>query len=196
MKKSILFFAFMIAFVVAAQAQGPTFGLRAGVNYAGISGDEAGDLDRVFGFHAGVLAKFYMSYDSFFVIQPEVLFSRKGAENENDDLKIQLSYIDIPVLGRVNAGFLYFEGGPQLSVRIGGNIRGDQNDLVDSDDLHFFRRTGFGYVAGVGLAATPLGLSVGLRYNGEISTLNNTDNIPNIRNNWFMLTLSYAIQRK
>lgn len=196
MKKIFVSFALLLLIVVTAQAQSPRFGVRAGANYSGISGDNVDDLDMVYGFHAGVTSQFFVTPDSFFSIQPEILFSQKGAEQEEDDFRLKLSYIDIPVLARINAGPFYFEGGPQISARIGDDIRSDRDDAIHIYDREIIRRTSFGYVAGVGLATTKLGLSIGVRYNGEISNINNNDNIPNIRSNVFMLTLSYLLPGK
>lgn len=196
MKKIFVFFAFVMVTVVAAQAQ-PRFGVRAGANYSGISGDNVDNLERMFGFHAGVTSQFYVTPDTFLTLHPEILYSQKGAEYEETGFKVELDYIDVPVLARINAGPLYFEGGPQLSVRIKDEIISDKDDpvyLYKPDQL--LRRTSFSYVAGVGLTATPLGLSIGVRYNGEVSNINNNDNIPNIRSNWFMLTVSYLLPRK
>ncbi|MFD3002129.1 porin family protein [Pontibacter toksunensis] len=196
MKKFFVFFAFVIVTIVAAQAQ-PRFGVRAGANYSGISGDNVDNLDRVFGFHAGITSQFYVTPDTFLTIHPEILYSQKGAEYEATGFKVRLDYIDLPVLARINAGPLYFEGGPQLSFRIKEEINSDADDpvyLYKPDQL--LRRGSFSYVAGVGLAATPLGLSIGVRYNGEISNINNNDDIQNIRSNWFMLTVSFLLPSK
>ncbi|MHA6249821.1 porin family protein [Pontibacter sp. CAU 1760] len=190
MKKTILFFAFILTTVVAAQAQTPRFGIRAGANYSGLSGDDpTAYSDRMFGFHAGVISQFSLSSDNFFAIQPEVLFSKKGAESKDDNRKIKLSYIDVPVLAKINAGPLYFEGGPQVSFRIGGDIEEGGNNVIDN--LDFYKATSFGYAAGVGLASTPLGLSIGVRYNGDVSKLNDDTNISDRRNDVFMLTVGY-----
>lgn len=194
MKKTFLFFAFMIAIVVAVQAQAPRFGVRLGANYSGISGDDIDNLDRIYGFHAGITSRFIVTPDSFLTIQPEILYSQKGAENEDSNFELRLDYIDVPVLARINAGPIYFEGGPQLSVRIRDELTADRDDFITRDEL--LRRTSFGYAAGVGFSATRLGLSIGVRYNGEISQLNNNDDIPNIRSDLFMLTVSYLFPAK
>lgn len=189
MKKFLIFFALTVATVVAAQAQAPRFGFRAGANYAGISGSTVNNLDRVYGFHAGVTSQFYISPDSFLTLHPEILFSQRGAEREVDNFELRLGYIDVPVLARINAGPIYFEGGPQFSVRIRDELTADRNDVIYRRET--LRRAGFGYVAGVGFAATRLGLNIGVRYNGEVSNLNNTDDVPNIRSNLFQLTVSF-----
>ncbi|MBC5994691.1 porin family protein [Pontibacter cellulosilyticus] len=191
MKKTILLFVFAIVTTLTAQAQmqAPGVGIRAGANYSGFSGDDADNLDRMFGFHAGLTSQFYLTSDNFFAIQPELLFSTKGAESKDDTFKYKISYLDVPVLARINAGPLYFEGGPQASFRIGGDI--ESNNVNIDDDLDQFKRTSFGYAAGIGLAATSLGLSIGVRYNGDISKLNENDNVSDARNDVFMLTLAY-----
>lgn len=189
MKKSILLLVFAVTTMVAAHAQGPRIGIRAGVNYAGFGGSDADNLDRVWGGHGGLTANFPMSADNFFSIQPEILFSMKGAETKDDITKIKVNYLDVPVLGRINAGPLYFEGGPQVSVRISGDV--EQNGTNVQDNLDDFKRTSFGYAAGIGLSATPLGLSIGVRYNGDVSKLYDDSSAPNYRNDVFMLTLGY-----
>ncbi|GHA67828.1 porin family protein [Pontibacter akesuensis] len=189
MKKTLLFFVFILTTVIAAQAQGPKIGVRVGANYAGFSGDDADNLDRVFGFHAGLTSQFAITSDNFLAIQPEILFSQKGAEDDDNNFKVKLNYIDVPVLARVNAGPLYFEAGPQVSFRLGGDIESGNTTI---DDLDFYKKTSFGYAAGVGLASTPLGLSLGVRYNGDISKLNDNAELSDTRNDLFMLTLGYT----
>ncbi|OKL41214.1 porin family protein [Pontibacter flavimaris] len=187
MKKTLLLFVFMLATVFAANAQAQ-LGVRVGANYAGLTGDETSASDRMFRFHAGLISRFYLTTDEFFAIQPELLFSQKGGESEDDDFKIKLSYIDVPVLAHINAGPIFFEAGPQVSFRVGGDI--EVNGTNIDDDLDQFKRTSLGYAAGVGFAA-PMGLTVGVRYNGDISQLNDDDNAPEYRNSVFMLTLGY-----
>ncbi|MEJ8804528.1 porin family protein [Pontibacter sp. H249] len=191
MKKilTLVLLALITTVTAQAQMQAPGIGIRAGANYSGFNGDDVDNLDRMFGFHAGLTSQFYLTSDNFFAIQPELLFSTKGAESDDDTFKYKISYIDVPVLARVNAGPLYFEGGPQASFRIGGDI--ESNGINIDDDLDQFKRTSFGYAAGIGLSATPLGLSVGVRYNGDISKLYDNANVSDARNNVFMLTLAY-----
>ncbi|MCJ8164818.1 PorT family protein [Pontibacter sp. E15-1] len=192
MKKTLLLFAFILTTVVAAQAQTPRFGVRVGANYSGLTGDDPTDYsDRMFGFHAGITSQIALTSDNFLSLQPEVLFSKKGAESKDDNRKIKLSYIDVPVLAKVNAGPLYFEAGPQVSFRIGGDIEEGGNNVVD--DLDFYKATSFGYAAGIGLASTPLGLSIGVRYNGDVSKLNDDASVSDRRNDVFMLTVGYML---
>lgn len=177
----------LLVTTLSAQAQ-VSFGLRLGANYSGLSGDDTdviGDPDRILGAHAGLTANIMLSGDNFFSVQPELLFSMKGAEN--DDSELRLYYIDVPVLARVNTGLLYFEGGPQLSVNVGDN---QDVDGFDTD----FKTLGLGYVAGIGVG-TPLGVSLGVRYNGDFSKLFDEGDAK-IYNDVFMLTLGYTFGRR
>ncbi|NDK57539.1 porin family protein [Pontibacter fetidus] len=179
--KKLLLLVFAFATTMAAQAQ-VGFGLRVGANYSDFRGDNAPEnTDRIFGAHAGLTANIPVSADNFFSVQPEALFSMKGAKGTDD---LRLYYVDIPVLARVNTGLLYFEAGPQLSVNVGDNV---DNDAIIQPD---YRRTGLGYVAGLGIG-TPLGVSVGVRYNSDISKLFDEGDAE-VYNDVFMLTLGYA----
>ncbi|GAB3822852.1 hypothetical protein GCM10028895_28400 [Pontibacter rugosus] len=190
MKKTLLLVLFTLTTVFAAQAQ-TRFGVKVGANYSGFEGDRADNIgyERRFGFHAGVMANFPV-VDDFFSIKPEILYSQKGAKLDDlEEIKFRLGYIDVPVLAQINAGPLYFEVGPQVSFRIQDKIEFDNSSIdIDSDDL---KRTILGYAAGIGLASTPLGLSIGVRYNSDISTLYDSDDDANFRNGVFMLSLGY-----
>ncbi|AKD05508.1 hypothetical protein PKOR_04150 [Pontibacter korlensis] len=190
MKKTLLLLTLLLTLTTVFTAEAQTrFGVKVGVNYSGFEGDDADDADRRFGFHAGVMA--YMPVvEDFFAIKPEILYSQKGAEFEDlANLKFRLSYVDVPVLAQINAGPLYFEAGPQVSFRVQDKVEVDDASYdVDSDAL---KRTSFGYAAGIGLASTPLGLSVGVRYNADFTKLYEDDNAGNVRNSVFMLTLGY-----
>ncbi len=181
MKKYLALFVFALVTTLSAHAQ-VGIGLRVGANYSGFQGEDTnllGDPGRIFGGHAGLTANLPLSADNFFSIQPEVLFSMKGAESMDEELR--LYYVDVPLLARINAAPLYFEAGPQLSVRVGDNAE---------DDLDDFRTTGFGYVAGVGIG-TPMGISIGVRYNGDISKIYDEADVK-VYNDVFMLTLGYT----
>ncbi|MBC5775893.1 PorT family protein [Pontibacter sp. KCTC 32443] len=187
--KKLFLFVFAFCTVLMAQAQmSPRFGIKAGVNYAGLEGDDAGDNDRIFGAHAGVFVSLPLVED-FFSIKPEALYSMKGAESQDDDFELKLNYIDVPVLAQINAGPLYFEAGPQASFRVSGKIETDLGSTDDLEDLGY-KSFLFGYAAGIGLASAPLGLSVGVRYSGDASKITDDDDTK-IRNSVFMLTLGY-----
>ena len=131
--KALLLALATTALVVNAKAQ-TTFGIRAGVNFQNINGEDADGDDLDFklkpGFNVGVNAEIPVATD--FYVQPGVLFSTKGAKSKvDDDAKIKLSYIEVPinflykpVLG---AGKLLLGIGPYVAFAIGGKVS-DAND--------------------------------------------------------------------
>lgn len=211
MKKIALLFMAVLTFSFA-QGQAK-FGLKGGINYSNLSGDLTTEdvNDSKIGFLGGVTANFPLSSDNFVSIQPELLYSQKGYQYRDDEVNIggalykykgkrNFNYLDLPVLLRINAGGLVFEGGPQVSylLRITDQT---ERELNGSDDKTW-RRVGkddlaeleIGYVAGIGYQM-PAGLGLGLRYNGSINALakDNSDELANARHSAFQLQLSYTL---
>jgi len=117
-------------------ANSTTFGLRGGVNFQTINGKDASDNDLdngiTTGIHLGVNAEIPVGTGSYF--QPGILYSMKGAEAKNTDIKTKLSYIEIPlnfvykpVLG---TGNMLLGFGPYVAFGIDGKI---DNNGVDTD---------------------------------------------------------------
>ncbi|ALJ01368.1 porin family protein [Rufibacter tibetensis] len=211
MKKIVLFFAAVLSFSVAQAQTGPKIGLRAGANYSNISGDL--DNQDVYknkiGFVGGLTANFDLTGDGFLSVQPELLYSQRGYQYRDEEYMIgnqtyrsegsvNFNYLDLPVLLKINAGGLFFEGGPQASYLLGikdksesflGNSQTETERKVDKDDLSELE---IGYVAGLGYQ-TQGGLSLGLRYNGSINSLakDDHDELTNARHSTFQLTLGY-----
>ena len=70
----------VMAFAVAAQAATPTYGLKAGVTFASLSGDDVEGLDSKTGFMIGGFADIPVS--PTFSIQPEALYVQKGCQGD------------------------------------------------------------------------------------------------------------------
>ena len=199
-----------------AQAQ-VKLGVKGGINYSNVAGNLRDEVsyDNKVGFLGGVTANIPLISDGFLSLQPELLYSQKGYQYRDDEVTINnakysikgkrnFNYLDLPVLLRVNAGGLIFEGGPQASYLLG--IRdnteieneGTGNDTktwnkIEKDNLAELE---IGYVAGVGYQ-TPMGVGIGLRYNGSINHLAksdpNNDELVNARHSAFQLQLSYML---
>ena len=84
-----------------------------------------------------------------------------------DELRINQTYIDVPVLLKLKANGLFFEAGPQIGFLVGSKLK-DDDESVDSKDL--FKKVDFGYAAGLGYQAAN-GPMIGLRYNGGLSKI-------------------------
>lgn len=135
MKKLIIAATLLISVGVTGQQ----WGLRGGVNFAGVKVEDAEDWESRLGFHTGVLANFNLTPKVW--IQPELHFSAQGGESDNDNVKLKLNYLNLPVLFqfRVTEG-LRIQTGPQLGFLLSaetkaGDIEIDVEDAFESIDL-------------------------------------------------------------
>lgn len=178
------------------------FGVKGGVNFANLNGDDFGDADSRTSFHVGVLAEFPLS--EMFSLQAEALYSGQGAARsytvtnpldpefgERKDAELQLDYINVPVLAKVYLfkGFS-LEAGPQFSFLVNdeydtdptGNNGDSPSPLRDS--LNTFE---FGAVGGATFQ-TEIGLFAYARYNQGISDI--ADDVK-INNSVFQIGVGY-----
>ena len=88
-------------FFTASQAQ-VKFGVKAGLNLATLAGDDADDANSKIGVNVGGFAEIPVA--ETFAVKPELVFSTQGAKAETagQDFKLNLSYINIPILGKYN----------------------------------------------------------------------------------------------
>lgn len=105
MKKSLAIlvvgvFALLMA-LPQTSAAGIKFGLKGGANIANVNGnwDEAlGEWKSTVGFCGGIFLE--LNFGKILTIQPEVLYTMKGAGDAGDG-KLKFDYIEIPVLLKV-----------------------------------------------------------------------------------------------
>lgn len=151
MKKS--FFALMIvllAGIAGAHAQKKeeklvTLGIRAGVNFQKVYGDDflGNKIDNDFktGFHAGVTADLMVT--PTFYLQPALLFSTKGAKAKDDDTEItqNISYIELPVnllfKPELGNGKLLLGVGPYAAYGISGKYKAKTGSTSVETDIKF-----------------------------------------------------------
>ncbi len=160
MKKSTLLLCSIFAFAIGnLNAQDIKLGLKAGVNYSTVNGD-VGSLDPALSYHAGALVG--IEFTEFFVLQPELLYSVKGADDEF--FKLEMTYIDVPVLAKVKFSHFSIHAGPQFSYLLSsdatsGGVTTDYKDNLKDFDL--------AAAAGIELL-TNVGLSFGFRYTASL----------------------------
>jgi len=127
----------------AATAEGITFGVKAGMVFAGISDTPVfidGISDWENSMRKGLMGGIFMNYEvaGSFSIQPELLFVMKGFElsysDSDEDLDIDVTgkfnYIEIPLLARfsipVEGAFSpWFCFGPSFGFNISHDVEGD-----------------------------------------------------------------------
>ncbi|MEO6219651.1 MAG: porin family protein [Ginsengibacter sp.] len=147
MKKQILLIFSILSSVFTFAQTTPAFGVRAGVSYAGVRGDAVDNLNKLLdftggaikpsnttGFFAGAYASLPLSGN--ISVEPALYYSQKGYElngalnlkgvdflGANAKAKLQLQYIDLPVLLKLNFGGLQLFAGPQFSYLTRADLR-------------------------------------------------------------------------
>lgn len=100
-----------------AQAQSPTFGIKAGVNIAKFAGDPDPNSEFNTGLAAGVFTNVPLS--SGFSFEPSLEYSQKGAEfttSVNSEAKSKITYLDLPIMFKYNLTPTFgIVAGPQVS---------------------------------------------------------------------------------
>lgn len=198
MKQLVLMASLALAASGAAQAQRARFGLKGGPSYTTVVGQHVAGAASKWGFHGGVLVNVKLS--DRFSLQPEVLYSQKGTKGADDSNRINLNYVDLPVLLRVATGLggLFIEVGPQLGYLAGSNASvGSRTPLarVTADFAGSYPPFDLGYAAGFGYQLAN-GLGLGLRYNGGFThVLKGATADDTARNSAFQLYLSALVGR-
>lgn len=184
MKKVLLSF-FLAASFYGASAQ-VQFGVKAGANLSSLSGDDAEGLKAKIGFNAGAFAEIPVTEK--FSVKPEAVFSLQGAKAEDvDDAKLNLSYINIPVLAKFNIAEGFFaETGPQIGFLMSAKQKfdGESEDVKDG-----FKSTDFSWAFGAGYEFAP-NFGANLRYNLGLSKLDE-EGEAKIKNSVFQLGIFY-----
>ncbi|MCK0109876.1 PorT family protein [Flavobacteriaceae bacterium S0825] len=178
MKKLLLVMA-VVAFCFTANAQETTFGLKAGVNFASVGGDDADGLDSRTSFHFGGVATIGISEK--FAVQPELQYSSQGASEGDADLK--LDYLNVPVLAKITVaeGFSV-EVGPQIGFLLSADADGE-------DVKEFLKSTDFSAAIGMNYQLES-GLNFGARYNLGLGNVVDEEDA-DWKNNVFQVSIGF-----
>jgi hypothetical protein len=145
MKKTLLISIVLLAFSTNIQAQLVKFGIKAGLNYANLTGSEI-KTDAITSYHAGLVAELKLTEG--FSIQPELLYSTQGAsyKDAGEEFRNELGYLSIPILAKISLNkAISLDLGPQASFLMSER---QEFDLEDSESFEF------GLAAGLGLKIT------------------------------------------
>lgn len=183
MKKLLLTAAAIFTFGFA-NAQETKFGVKAGLNLADWSGDEADGIDSRVSFHVGGFAEIKVS--DKFAVQPELLYSSQGGKADGGTYNVD--YINIPIMAKFYVAEKFsIEAGPQVGFLMSAKAKPDSGD--DQDIKDELKSTDFGVNLGLGYNITE-NISAGLRYNLGLSQVVDADNV-DIKNNVFSLSVGY-----
>jgi hypothetical protein len=191
--------------VVAQQRM--TIGAKGGLALSSLAGSGApSEIERSTGAAVGVFLRFDAT--STISLQPELLFVPKGASFQGSWFRLptsgelMLTYIEVPVLLRVGlpvnvAGLVpVLFAGPAVSFNRSAKARSSALGLDRERDVEDETKDlDFGAVAGAGLDYRFLGgvLSLDLRYNLGLVTLDDSGNGEDVKNRAFMGMIGFGI---
>lgn len=136
MKKLLLIAAVMIISVTASFAQ---LGVRMGMNFGDLGGDDVEHVKSSIGLHLGVVDNFELG--SGISIQPGAYYTQKNWKIENgrgkdEDLKARTHHLEVPVLVKYNIEFgdiaIDPHVGPYFDFAFAGKFK-------DVDDVKIYR---------------------------------------------------------
>jgi hypothetical protein len=214
MRKSILTtvaILLIVAFMsgnVLAQVTGLTgYGSQVGLNLANVSGSDSEMPGYDKKFRIGIGAGFFMTYalNEMLSIQPEILYSMKGAKYEatvgDATSAFNLDYLEIPVFLKMN---FQTEGsvkpaimaGPYLGVLLSAKDKTEIDGHSTTTDIKDdFKSTDFGiaFGASLGMQMTKGMPFIGVRYSLGLSTIAKEDSgyKPKVKNNTISILLGY-----
>ena len=190
-----------------AQKMSPiTFGAKAGFNYSSLNITFT-DVDKFkIGYHFGAFAR--INTGQFFAVQPELNFSKKGAQvNYSIDfikgnVALDLQYLDLPILGVVKLSNTFsLQAGPYASLLLDSKLK--HNSIIPFLNLSYdlgtklFSKMDYGFVAGGEMKVGNIG--TGVRYNyglgkvEKVKQILNTDfTLTNARNTVWQVYLTYT----
>ena len=175
MKKTLLILSLIILTIFGAEAQKARLGLKGGANFANL--DRANNPDSKTGFHLGAYAEFGAGGIS---IQPEILFSTKGAKD------FDLSYVEIPVLLKKSfAKVLNIHLGPQFGFLT-------KADGIDGDIKDTFKGSDISAVFGAGVDL-PGGLNAGARYVLGLNDINDDSLSGEVKTKTFQVYIGFKL---
>jgi hypothetical protein len=172
-------------------------GPKAGINIANLGGDDADELvgeslDSKTGFGGGIF--FMYQFSNMFAIQPEAYYSMKGAtyKEGGGELTITLDYFEVPLLLKL---IIPIEGsnirpsifaGPAIGFNTTAKLKvefdgeSEEEDLKDDTESTDFSLV-FG--GGIGFMVGKNELGVDIRYILGLSTIDNSSDAFDLKNN-------------
>lgn len=204
MKKYIILALIFTALTSISFGQGMQLGLKAGVNFANVVGDDVEGAESKTGFAGGLF--FMYQFNKLFTIQPEAYYTMKGATDEQTlagetaEVTLSLDYIEIPILFKV---LIPIENSPiRPSVFVGPYVGFNSTAKAKleymgqsvEDDIEDIKSTEFGLVFGAGLGF-PVGtneVGVDFRYGLGLTTLDDSAENADIKNSVFNINAYFG----
>lgn len=176
MKKIILTAFFSLAFLMSEAQYSETrtagFGIKGGANFTNLITNDINDNHILTSFNAGVFA--LLPLGNLIAIQPELNFSRKGAELVYDNIfaegtaAFKLDYLEVPLLVKVNPIRNFnVHAGPYVAYLLNAKVENKSTngtfDFENNFDNKDFNKLDYGVSGGIGFDFSSIG--IGARYN-------------------------------
>ena len=160
------------------------FGVKGGVNFSNMYTEDVDDNNVLTSFNAGLYVK--LPITDMIAIQPELLYSRKGAELSYNNLfatgtaKFKLNYIELPVLLKLNLTDNFnIHAGPYLAYLVNAQVTNENDngslDFENTLDNEDFNKFDYGVSGGIGFDFDSF--SIGARYNYGLQTVGKEQSI-------------------
>lgn len=184
MKKVVLIVVITVIGLSNVNAQEFNLGVKGGLNFATLIGENNSEMSWTTDFNLGVMAEIKIS--DKFSFQPELMYSGQGYDsNMASEGIIALNYLNVPLMAKyyVTKG-LSLEAGPQM-----GFLLSTKGGIDTNKDQ--FKTTDFGVNFGLGYTLDN-GLNFSVRYNRGFTDINNIDGISDKnRNGIVQLSVGY-----
>jgi len=189
-RTTILIFLLAFIFINLNYAQNYSFGIKGGLNLAKLGGSDVSNVDSRTTFNAGGFVEFVVS--DFIGIQPELLFTMKGAKEKFDyegvtlKSEVKLTYLEIPVLFKLYVPvegvsfkpFIY--AGPSIGFKLSSKIKVSSGGESVEEDIEDLKSTDFGFNFGVGSNIGPI--IIGIRYNLGLTSIDDSADPDDVKN--------------
>jgi len=109
-------------------------------------------------------------------------------EDESFDVKLNMTYINLPILAQYNTGGFVIETGPQVGFLMSAKMKADEGDAVDVKDD--FKGIDFSWAIGAGYVSQS-GFGVNARFNLGLSSVAEGD--AKVKNSVIQVGVSYLL---
>ena len=165
----LIFTMILLMFCINLKGQEAEIGIKGGGVFSNIS--KVDNTKQKLGFVLGLYIEAYIPASSI-SIQPEFLYARYGAANSEQDAKVVLDYIQVPVLAKYNLGLLGEKVKPSiyLGPYVGFISKAEQEVNSEKTDLEpVVKDAEIGFLLGTGIKLNSMGLD--LRYTQGLSSI-------------------------
>lgn len=185
-----------------------SYGVKAGINFAGFNGKGADGLDGKVGFNVGVFAEYTLPTNLYFLTGLDI--SQKGAkvEMEEDGESSKNTYSPVYLQLPIHAGYKFslsdnitlgLHAGPYLAYGIGGKVKEEYtfDGETEKEEMDFFgsKEKGgaksFDFGIGLGANVDVNQFQVGMGYDLGLTNIDRYEADAHLKNHNFFINIGY-----